>query len=46
MEKNYAYPKKAKKKKNKKKSKMHRVDHGDGNTSYVVEEEDIIIEEI
>ena len=42
---NYGYPKKAKKKKKKKKSKMRRIDHGDGNTSYVVEE-DIVIEEI
>ena len=41
--KNYDYPKKAKKKK---KSKMRRVNHADGNTSFVVEEEDIIIEEI
>ena len=40
---NYGYPKKAKKKK---KSKMRRVNHADGNTSFVVEEEDIIIEEI
>ena len=40
---NYDYPKKAKKKK---KSKMRRINHADGNTSYVVEEEDIIIEEI
>ena len=43
---NYGYPKKAKKKKKKKKSKMRRINHADGNTSYVVEEEDIIIEEI
>ena len=40
---NYGYPKKAKKKK---KKKMRRINHADGNTSYVVEEEDIIIEEI
>ena len=40
---NYGYPKQAKKKK---KSKMRRINHADGNTSYVVEEEDIIIEEI
>ena len=40
---NYDYPKKAKKKK---KSKMRRINHADGNTSYVVEEEDIVIEEI
>ena len=43
---NYDYPKKAKKKKKKKKSKTRRVNHADGNTSFVVEEEDIIIEEI
>lgn len=39
---NYGYPKKAKKKK---KSKMRRIDHQNGNTSYVVEDEDIIIDD-
>tara|TARA_B100001123_G_scaffold138038_1_gene160342 strand:+ start:333 stop:593 length:261 start_codon:yes stop_codon:yes gene_type:complete len=45
--KNYDYPKKAKKKK---KSKMRRIDHQNGNTSYVAPDydalEDIVIEEI